>query len=150
MLHTAALPIFVLSLMSQSPVGICDVAEPRITRREVVLRAVGQWMREAFVLVDHTCPAAKSSAATLPALIMLEDPTSSSGEVMKKLKSLQRTPPAPFFQIVVSGFLSCVKPFAADANELGEIIVGNGFGPDGLFVCRLQKAKVRQVHRLDE
>lgn len=150
MLHGVILPIYVLTLLIQRPVGICEVAQPPAPPGDVVLRAVGQWMRDAFVLFDHTCPAVKAHAATWPTLIVLENPASSSEAISRTLQSLKRRPPAPFFQIVVSGSLSCAKNFAADTSDDGEIIAGNGFGPDGLFICRLTRVKVLTVHRLDD
>jgi len=129
---------------------VCTVTEGG-SREGVTLRGTGRITPDGFVIGDRTCPLAKIPTAELPSIILVDVAafSSKSDQAMFEKIHFSRYGVSDPFQALVRGDLKCQVNFRFQTSDDGDIVTGNGYGPNGLIRCRLLKAQVLVLRQLE-
>lgn len=136
----------ILSMAAESDLTM-DVCEAvRLERSEVAeIRGTGARSRVGTFLFDFTCSLGTGNDFTLPAGIMIESPTFSTQAISEEFRDVKKP---SLFQARVKGKLECRSPFIIYYSDDGDIGGANGFGPIGLYPCRLLNPEILYFHKI--
>jgi hypothetical protein len=124
--------------------GICTVANSAYNS-VTTLAGTGGKSLDGPLLFDYTCPVAKGNDFVLPKIVILEVVRFPDSKSEKEFRALR---PESLFQAVIEGFLECKDPFDLQKSDDGDIVRGSGYGPLGLYQCRLRDARLIFFHRI--
>jgi hypothetical protein len=128
---------------------VCHAATMK-SARLMSVRGTGEIGKDGLVIGDVTCPVARSSDLSIPALIAIEVRSFDSGAIESEFRRLETNEAnSALVQVLARGDLKCVSSFLTRRNETGEILSGNGYGTNGLIKCKLLAARLvalQEVH----
>jgi hypothetical protein len=149
----SAILLTCMSLQAIAAEKVKDVCSAVRTSADgrVTVRGLAQFSRDAFILGDLTCPVYKSDDLRIPALIQVEVRSFASGALKDKfLADSVKASKCTFFQVIVSGQLQCRPQLRFRRSDDGDVVSGNGFGPDGLVKCKLSSGRLSAFEELME
>ncbi len=127
----------------------CDAITVSNKYNNIKIRGLARFFRNELIMIDYTCPVAKSAKDRLPSLILVENASVAQLERMLRDEvKLSASAYGPFIQLVVQGKLIC-KKFKIEVDNSGSAIAGSGFGALGLASCRLIDAEVIDAAAID-
>jgi hypothetical protein len=147
------LELLALRLQAQSmPYYVCDLRGMPAITAPVEIRGTAQRTPDGLIMFDYTCPSAVRRDRRIPCMALVEVKDFASLDdwtTYQRKTSPYTVARQSFFQILVRGKYECRRPFRAETNEEGEIVLGNGYGSLGLIECRIKEATVRELHALN-
>ena len=132
---TIVLSGILLFQLQSNTIDVCSASEITDSRVLRVRGTGGTSGRDGAMLFDYTCPAATENDFILPTVVFLEQPKFSSAQIAKAFETLSEK---SVFQSVIEGRLECRAPFTVKKADDGDIVAANGFGPSGMYRCRIR------------
>ena len=121
------------------PTDVCEAVKLTHSRPQKVrgLGVTGEG-DDSLVMVDYTCPVARSGAERVPAGIRVDVVSFASKEVRARFQTLR---PGQYLQLLVEGDLSCKAGLKIDISGTGDML-GNGYGTWGILKCKMDRANL--------